>query len=216
MTRTTNARVAGYTFLLYIIIGITQMIVGRSIPDVSGTTESLANIASHVSLYRFNMILGFTTGFIALTLAVALYGVTREEDNELAVLAMMCRVGEGISIFVPMLASLGLVWLATHTSPPDGSLALAEFLMKVKGFNVWIAATMFAVGSTIYCWLMLRGRMIPATLAWLGLIASVLLVIGLPLRMTGVIGSTASMVLWIPMAAFEIPLGLWFIVKGVR
>lgn len=216
MTRTTNARVAGYTFLLYIVIGITQMIVGRSIPDVAGTTESLANIASHVSLYRFNMILGFTTGFIALTLAVALYGVTRDEDNELAVLAMVCRVGEGVSIFVPMLASLGLIWLATHASPPAGSLALAEFLMKVKGFNVFVAATMFAVGSTIFCWLMLRGRMIPTGLAWLGIAASVLLVVGLPLRMTEVLGGTAGMLMWIPMAAFEIPLGVWFIVKGVK
>jgi hypothetical protein len=46
-------------------------------------------------------------------------------------------------------------------------------------------------------------------------IASVILVIALPLQLAGLVSGTLAQVMWIPMAAFEIPVGLWLIVKGV-
>jgi hypothetical protein len=217
MTRTANARIAGFTFLLYIVVGVTQMIVARGVPEGEGIAAKLAIMGEYASIYRINMLLGLLTGFIALTLGVALYGITRDEDHELSLLALSCRIGEGLSIFFPMLATLGLLWLATGAAAQDpaGTLALAGYLMKVKDWNVILAATFFAVGSTLFCWLLLRGRMIPVALAWLGVAASLILVVGLPLRLVGVIGGTIGMVMWIPMAAFEIPLGAWLLFKGV-
>jgi hypothetical protein len=74
---------------------------------------------------------------------------------------------------------------------------------------------LFAFGSTIFSWLFLRGRMIPRSLAWLGVAASVLLVVLLPLELAGVVSGPITMIMWLPMAAFEIPLGLWLLIKGV-
>lgn len=218
MTRMTNARIAGATFLLYIAVGITQMIVSQSVPGGDATAERLAGLAQHATLVRINMILGVLTGFIALTLGVSLYGITRDEDHELALLALTCRVGEGLTVVIPTLATLGLLWLATSNfsaTDANAAYALAEYLMKVKGWNVTIAATFFAVGSTIFSWLLLRGRMIPVALAWLGVVASIILVIGLPLQLAGVISGPSTQLMWIPMAAFEIPLGLWLMIRGV-
>jgi hypothetical protein len=42
-------------------------------------------------------------------------------------------------------------------------------------------AMYFAVGSTLFAWFLLRGRMIPVALAWLGVLSSALLVVILPL-----------------------------------
>lgn len=215
MTHSTNARIAGATFLLYIAIGITDMIVTRGSSAGDDVAQRLASIARHLPQVHAGMLLGLTMGFIALTLGIALYGLTREEDHDLALLALCCRVGEGLAVFVPMLATTGLIWLATADAATQSNGAgVAEFLFKVKGWNVNLAATFFAVGSTIFCWLLLRGRVIPVSLAWLGLIASVLLVIGLPLRMIGALGGVTAQLLWIPMAAFEIPVGVWMLVKG--
>jgi Domain of unknown function (DUF4386) len=82
------------------------------------------------------------------------------------------------------------------------------------------AATLFAVGSTLFSWLLLRGRMIPSALAWLGLVASILLVAILPLQLTELLGpvnwfSRAAWFVWLPMLVFEVTLALWLIVKGV-
>jgi len=79
----------------------------------------------------------------------------------------------------------------------------------------------FALGSLLFCVLLLRGRVIPVGLAWLGVIASALLVAVLPLQLAGLLGGSMSWgasvtwLVWLPMLVFEVTLALWFIVKGV-
>ena len=43
MTRTTNARIAGVTFLLYIAVGVSQMILGMA-TDARGAARSLSSL----------------------------------------------------------------------------------------------------------------------------------------------------------------------------
>jgi len=212
MTRTTNARIAGVTLLLYIVVGVAQMVLFGGATAGEGTAARLANMARHATDVRVNVVLGLLTCFVALALGVALYAITREQDPDLAMLALSCRIGEGVvgAIFMPM--TLGLLSLATAAGAdaPDAAAAdaIGTFLLKVRGWNTFIAATLFAVGSTLFSWLLLRGRMIPVPLAWLGVVASVLLVVGLPLQLAGFLAGPVTQLMWLPMAAFEIPLGL--------
>ncbi len=165
MTRTTNARLAGVAFLLYMATGMASMGL-RGQPTVT-TMLTLA------------------MSFAALVLGVTLYAITREVDADLALLAMICRVVEGI-----------------------------------PGHDT--AAIYFAVGSTIFSWLLLRGQMIPVMLARLGVFASLVLVVVLPLQRVGVLGgatgwsSSAAWIIWLPMLAFELLLSVWLLTKGVR
>lgn len=219
MTRRTAARLAGFTFLFYIAVGITQLVIGRGASAGSGAAARLASIARHATQLRVNLLLGVVTFFTAMALAVALYAITRDEDHELAVLALCCRVAEGVLGVFSTMASLGLLWLATAAAPdaPDAASAgaLAAYLLKVEGWLPIIGGTFFAVGSTIFSYLLLRGRMIPVALAWLGVAASALLVVALPARLVGLIHGPATNLVWAPMAAFEIPLGLLLLLKGV-
>ena len=217
MTRTTSARVAGVTFLAYIAVGVGQMLVGRGVSAGDGTAARLASIASHASQVRINALLGLSTCIMAFVLAATLYGITRVESEELALLASACRIGEGLLGALPILASLGLLWLATPQQPAAGQSSdlIAGLLWRVKALLLPLGASFFAVGSTIFSVLLLRGRMIPVLLGWLGVVASALLVVVLPLQLVGSIGSPITDIAWIPMALFEVPLGLWLIVKGV-
>ncbi len=219
MTRTTNARIAGVTLLLYIAVGITMMVVG-SATSAEGTAARLALFAEHASRVRLNVLLSLTTCVTAVMLAVAMYAITRDEDRDVAVLALSFRVAEGMLAAVAPIGALGLLWLGTAlTGPaaPDAAAAdaLGTLLLRVRGWNTLIGATLFAVGSTFFSWLLLRGRMIPLPLGWLGVVASVLLAVGLPLQLVGVLRGAVTQLMWLPMAAFEIPLAFWLIVKGV-
>jgi len=163
MTRTTNARIAGFTFLFYIAAGIgTMTMAGR--PHATS-------------------VLSLLTSFSALVLGVTLYAITREQDADLALLALTCRVIEAI-----------------------------------PGHE---GAIFFAVGSTLFSWLLLRGRMIPLALAWLGVLGSALLAMILPLQRAGLLGgpmswsSSVTWLVWLPVAVFEIALALWLLIKGV-
>jgi hypothetical protein len=218
MTRRTNARVAGFTYLLYIAVAFPAMVLFDKATSGESTTSQLATIAQHSTSLRVTIVLGLVSCFCALVLAVTLYGITRDEDRELAMLAFACRVGEGLVAAVPF-TTLGLLWLATSTGPtaPDvpSANALAAYLLKVGTWETTTAALLFAVGSTLFSYLMLRGRMIPVALAWLGVSASVLVVVILPLQLVGWAGSPITTLMWLPALVFELGLALWLLIKGV-
>ena len=218
MTRTTNARIAGFTFLLYIAAGVAGMVLFGRATNGEGIAAKLASIAQHATDVRVAVVLSLLTCFAALVLAVTLYRITREEDPDIAMLALTCRVGEGVLSAIFILATLGLLWLGTAagTNAPDAAAAhaLGAFLLKVQGWNVTIGATFFAVGSTLFSYLFLRGRMIPVPLAWLGILASVLLVVGLSLQLIGFLGGLFGGLIWLPMLVFEVTLALWLLIKG--
>jgi hypothetical protein len=225
MTRTANARIAGVTFLLYIVIGISSLVLFGRASRGEGIAARLAGMAEHAGYVRAAAVLDLLSGFAAIVLAVTLYGITRDEDHELAMLGLTCRVAEGVVAGLSVENSLGLLWLATASGADapgtETAHALGAFVMGQR--DPTIAATFFAVGSTFFSWLLLRGRMIPIPLAWLGLIASVLVVVVLPLRLGGLVGgdprldlvNAVAWLMWLPMLVFEVAVALWFLVKGV-
>jgi hypothetical protein len=216
MTRTTNARIAGVTYLLYIAVAFPSMVLFGRATSGEGIAVKLAGIAQHATDVRVTVVLSLASCFAALVLAVTLYAITREQDPDLAMLGLTCRVAEGVTGAVSIPATLGLLRLATAAGPnaPEtgAAQALGAFLLNQDAI---VPATFFAVGSTFFSWLLLRGRMVPVSLAWLGVVASVLLVVCLPLQLAGFLRGSITQLMWLPMAAFEVPLGLWLIMKGV-
>ncbi len=56
--------------------------------------------------------------------------------------------------------------------------------------------------------------MIPVALAWLGVLASILPVVCLPLQLAGLLGGPVTSFIWLPMLVFEVALALWLIIRG--
>jgi hypothetical protein len=220
LTRKTNARVAGFTFLAYIALGLTAVTLFGRATSGDSTAAKLARIAGHATDMRIAILLELLTCFAAIALGVTLYALTRDEDHDIAMLGMVSRVCESFATAVFLQTKLELLWLGTSVgaSAPDGASAKALGDLLFSGTSTWnvtIGATFFAVGSTCFAWLLLRGRLIPVVLAWIGVIASVLLVIGLPLQLAGVIHSPVTTMMWLPMVVFEVPVGFWMMIKGV-
>lgn len=160
----TYARVAGFTFLFYIVAGITSLALGS---ELQGRDVLL-----------------LLQSFSALVLGVTLYALTYKQGLALAMLALTCRVLEAV--------------------------------------QYGESAIYFAVGSLLFSWLLLRGRMIPVALAWLGVLASALLIVILPLQLAGLFGgsmlwsASITWLVWLPMLVFEVTLALWLIVRDVN
>jgi hypothetical protein len=87
-TRTTNARGAGFTYLFYAAIGICSELLMNHARGVDGDSAKLAHIGEYATDVRMTILLTLLECFSALVLAVALYGITRDVDQELAMLAM--------------------------------------------------------------------------------------------------------------------------------
>jgi hypothetical protein len=222
MTRKTNARLAGFMFLFYIVTGIANLILFNQATSGAGGPENiaakLAAIAQHATTVRLTVLLTLCGFVSAVVLGVTLYALTRDEDRDLALLALCGRATEGVISAISAIRGLQLLAIATATTAaaaPDAAAtnALGGLLLQQGGLSGSIAAICFVMGSTLFSYLFLRARSIPVPLAWLGLLASVLLVIALPLELAGVI--KVPFLMWVPMLVFELAFALWLIIKGV-
>ncbi|HEX9347585.1 MAG TPA: DUF4386 domain-containing protein [Gemmatimonadales bacterium] len=217
MTRGTNATIAGIAYLLYIAAAFPSMVLNNRATSGEGMAAKLANMALHAGDVRLAAVLSLIGCFCALVLAVTLYGITREQDRDLAMLGLTCRVAEGVVGAASIPTTLGLLAVTmavgTNAVDPAATATVGAFVLN----QTWlIGATFFAVGSTLFSWLLLRGRMVPDWLAALGVIGSAVLVIGLPLQIMDLLPGLVTQLMWIPVAVFEIVVAVWLIVKGVR
>jgi hypothetical protein len=220
MTRTTNARIAGFTYLFYAAIGICSELLMHQARGVDGDAAKLARIGQYATNVRLTILITLLECLSALVLAVTLYGITRDEDHELAMLGLACRVAEGVLGSLNNIPGyLGLLWLAkagVGAGVPDipTTNALRAFLL-MPGPSVPVGAIFFAVGSLIFSYLLLRGRMVPVSIAWLGVFASGLLVVVLPLQLAGFsTGPLTGYYQWLPALVFQVVLALWLLIKG--
>ena len=223
MTRTTNARIAGFTYLFYAAIGICSELLMHQARGVGadGDAAELARIGQYATNVRLTILIALLECLSAFVLAVTLYGITRDEDHELAMLGLVCRVAEGVLGSVNNIPGyLGLLWLAKAgggTGVPDipTTNALRAFLL-MPGASVPLGAFFFAVGSLIFSYLLLRGRMVPVSIAWMGVFASGLLAVALPLQLAGVpTGPLNGYYQWLPALVAQTVLALWLLIKGV-
>jgi hypothetical protein len=221
MTRTTNARIAGFTYLFYAVIGICLELLMHQARGVDGDAAKLARIGQYATIVRLAILITLLECLSSLVLAVTLYGITRDEDHDLALLGLVCRVAEGVLGSVNNIPGyLGLLWLAKAgdgAGAPDipTTNALRAFLL-MPGASVPIGSIFFAVGSTIFSYLLLRGRMVPVSIAWLGVFALGLLVVLLPLQLAGFsTGPLTGYYQWLPALVFQVVLALWLLIKGV-
>lgn len=121
--------------------------------------------------------------------------------------------------FSALVLGVTLYALTYKQEPVLAMLALTCRLVEAIQYGE--SAIYFSAGSLLFSWLLLRGRMIPTALAWLGVIASALLVVVLSLQLAGLFGGPMSWsasitwLVWLPMLVFEVVLALWLLIKGV-
>ena len=218
MTRKTNARLAGLMFLFYIVTGIASLVLFNQAASGEGNTAKLASIAQHATTVRLTVLLTMCGFVSAVVLGVTLYALTRDEDRDLALLGLCCRVTEGVLAAGSTSRTLQLLAVATASTVAGTDAVAAQaygaLMLNQGGWTGNISAICFVMGSTLFSYLFLRARSIPVPLAWLGVLASVLLLITLPLGLVEVIN--VSFTMWMPMLVFEVVFALWLIIKGVK
>ena len=97
MTRTTIARLTGFTYLFYIATSIVGANLFARITKGDGVAAKLASIATHGPQLGLCFVLALLTIFAALILAVALYALTRDEAANLALFALSVALSRACS-----------------------------------------------------------------------------------------------------------------------
>jgi hypothetical protein len=138
MTRTTNARLAGCMFLFYIATGIAGMVLFGPATSGETTAATLASIAQHATLTRLAAVYSLLMMMNPFVLGVALYALTRDYDHDLALLALTCRLTEGVMAAMSAVVKRALLSVATAAAGATGAdaaaaNALGSALLNVQG-----------------------------------------------------------------------------------
>jgi len=75
---------------------------------------------------------------------------------------------------------------------------------------------MLGINTMLYSFLLYTSRLVPRLLAGMGLIGATFILLASLLEMFGIIGQTSiwGILLAIPVAAYEMTLAVWLIIKG--
>lgn len=225
-SRTTSDRkIATWVGILYLIATVPP--VAALVPW--GRLTDGPGILTNTNANEGHLILA---NLLYLTMALAVAGVAfmiypilrRVADTAvkraLAIWYVGTRATEGVIFVVAVVASLAFIPLSrafiAAGAPADSHFQVtAETLQWSNDVAYALGQTVFAFGAFMFYYLLWQSRLIPRWLSGWGFVASPLFVVAsLSLLWTGDPSSTLSTVLYIPMAAQEMIMAGWLIVKG--
>ena len=166
----------------------------------------------------FGGMLELIVGLSCIGTAVALYPVVKRQNEGLALGFVGARVLEAGTIFAGVACLLSVVTLRQAGAGADALVtghalvALYDRLFLV-GQSFMPAVNAVLLGSLLY-----QSRLVPRVLPLLGLIGAPLLVASDITVLFNLLGSTSAPVALaaLPIALWELSLGVWLVVKGFR
>lgn len=196
-----SARLAG---ALYLVTFVT------SIPAYALKSATLADpAAADAAAVSWSALLEVILAIACVGTAVVLFPIIRRQSEVAALGFVAARTVESALIAVGIIAVLG----AAHLGSAPGTAALVAvhdgaFLLG-PGFVP-------AVNAACLGWVLLRSGLMPRALPLIGLIGAPMLALSATGTLFGLFAqdSPTAAVLALPIAAWELGLGLWLLVKG--
>jgi hypothetical protein len=208
-----------------LVAGVFYLITFVSIPTlalygpVKDHRDWILGSGSHTGL----LVGGFLEVIVALAgigTAVTLYPVVKRQNEGVALGFVAARVLEAAMIFTGVISLLSLVTLrqagatgataaallstgASHVAIYNWTFLLGQSLMP--GINALL------LGSLLY-----RSRLVPRIIPVLGLIGAPLLICTVIATLFGAMKLGSVELAAVPVAAWELSLGIWLLVKGFR
>ncbi|MFN7961878.1 MAG: DUF4386 domain-containing protein [Thermoanaerobaculia bacterium] len=217
------AKIIGLAYLLGMATAIFADVYVRGrliVPD--SAIETARNLLANETMWRLG-IAGYLACMVSVAvLTAALYVVLERVDRSLAILATLLRVIEIAVGVVATLSSLEALRLLSGASylqafSTEQLQGLARLPISAYGTAINVSFVFLGCGSTAFSYLWLRSGYIPKPLAALGVIGSALLAIGaFAIVVLPQLAKTLSMLHMLPLGVFEVTLGFWLLIKGLR
>ncbi len=212
------SRILGVAFLLQFVTSIVSGMLLRQSWSVSGDiSASMIKIANNAALLQTNIIVDMLTALGVIFLGAMLFITLRKQNEKMALTALGFYILEASLLATSRLATFALLRFSqefattgqTAYLPLLGQIAFDS--MDFVGSSLHMLA--FIPGAVMFYYLLDKARIVPRVLSLWGLITVLPFVIGAPLA---VMGYEVPMAVYVPYVPFELVIGIWILVKGVR
>lgn len=217
------AKIAGFLYLFLMVTGMFAEFYARgSLIVPADAVQTAMNIAASERLFRTGVVANLITFTGDVALVWALYVVLRPINRNLALLAAFWRLAECAVLAVSTLNDFVVLRLlsgAEYLGAMDtGQLqALARLFVGVQADGYRIGMVLFGLGSTVFAYLWFKARYIPRALSAWGIFASlVVAIVTLTIMVFPGVAPVVIPAYYAPIFIFEVTLGFWLLVKGIR
>ena len=215
------ARVAGLAYVTIIMIGILGVgfLVESNI--VSGNNAATVNkIRANELLFRIGIASEIMMFVLVVLLSLALYVILKTVNKNLALLALLWRLGEaiiggGVTVISGLIPLLLLDNEAVFET--EQLQALVGLFLDVRNAGLDVVLIFIGMGGTVFCYLFFKSKYVPRILAAWGMLTYLsMLILGFVSILSPNLPETVKMAFYAPGGLFEIIFGLWLLVKGVN
>jgi hypothetical protein len=209
-----TAIIVGILFLIATIIIIIGGIFSLSIHE----PDYLTAVSGNENQVVLGALLEIMAAAAIVGIPIAMYPILKKYNEGLAMGYVGTRIFEGLTIFLNTIVLLAILSLSkefVNTATPDVSYfqTSGSLLLSLRDTIGVLVDFPFPLGAVIFNYLLYKTKLTPRWLAILGAIGGALWFATAPLRMFG-FNPEPMEFLALPIAAQEMVLAIWLIVKG--
>ena len=206
--------------LVFVASFISERLLESSVGSAGGT-DILIAVSNHLPRIRLTNLIALINSAFIIVLGCLFYAVFQEQYRVLALIALVCFLGEGITLAVSKLGTYALIPLSREFAEAEAQSTstfstLANMLyhgFDRRGYDLHML--FFCLGGSLWYYLLLVSGAVPQALAIWGLAAILLLTI--PVLMVLYNRDLNSLLfLGIFYLPFEVVLGIWLLVFGFQ
>jgi hypothetical protein len=215
------ARVAGLAYVVVILLGIFSVsYIDTNILVPGNDAVTVDNIINNELRFRISIASEIIMYAFVVLLSHALYVILKTVNKNLALLALLWRIGEaiigaGVAVltgFIPLLLLNGKA-----AFEHDQLQALVGLFLQVRSAGLDVVLIFIGMGGTVFCYLFFTSKYIPRILAVWGMLTYLsMLTLALVSILSPSLPESVKMIFYAPGGLFEIIIGIWLLIKGVN
>ena len=215
------ARVAGVAYVIIIMLGILSVgfLVESNIVE-GNDAATVNNIMANELLFRIGIAGEIMMFVLVVLLSLALYVILKTVDKNLALLALLWRLGEAVigGCVTVISGIIPLLLLNSETEFETEQLqALVGLFLDVRNAGLDVVLIFIGMGGTVFCYLFFKSKYVPRILAAWGMLTYLsMLILAFVSIIFPNLPEATKMAFYAPGGLFEIIFGLWLLVKGVN
>jgi hypothetical protein len=209
-------RFLGAAFLLQAVASAVWTYLLSSLIVTGDISASMTNIANNALQMRASIVVAMITAIGVAMLGALLYIVLHNQNKIIALVAQVLYLIEAAILAASRISAFSLLRTSQESviaGHPAYLQTLGNLFYESAEFGDWLHMLPFALGATLFYYLFFKSGYIPQALSLSGLIAALLALIGTPFAL---VGYDVPIIVFLPNLPFELTIGVWLIVKGIR
>lgn len=223
ITKMNTPRLLGLMFIVVIILSVISGIFLTPLnysmtgpPD--NISETMINFSANPAKVQLSI-----TGFLIeaasiVFLAVLLFAVLKEHNRVIARWAYGLWILEAVFVAIRQINAFSLLYTSqgfVQAGAPSGSYfqTMGSLFYRLMQFSYDVQMVFYCIGGFLFYYLFFKSKFVPAWLSIFGIVVASLGFVG---ELLVIFGNVVPLYFFLPILPFELAIGLWLIIKGVR